>query len=127
MSISLLTLLHHVRISTSSYYAHQQREERCYTRQRTLPHRGGGSSWRLNPRVESNSTATIDGEAAMAEDATQETIVRPIGSRLSTRSALLLRRIRRHAAFVGPGVIATVAYIDPGNWATDLQAGSEVS
>ncbi|KAL8279243.1 hypothetical protein RQP46_008280 [Phenoliferia psychrophenolica] len=26
--------------------------------------------------------------------------------------------------FVGPGIIASVAYIDPGNWSTDLQAGS---
>ncbi|KAI5478528.1 metal iron transporter [Pseudohyphozyma bogoriensis] len=34
-------------------------------------------------------------------------------------------KIKRHAAFVGPGVIASVAYIDPGNWATDLQAGSQ--
>jgi hypothetical protein len=30
----------------------------------------------------------------------------------------------RHGSFVGPGIIASVAYIDPGNWATDLQAGS---
>ncbi|KAK4049425.1 Manganese transporter smf1 [Microbotryomycetes sp. JL201] len=34
-------------------------------------------------------------------------------------------RIKRHAAFIGPGVIASVAYIDPGNWSTDLAAGSQ--
>lgn len=33
--------------------------------------------------------------------------------------------VRRHAYFLGPGIIASVAYADPGNWATDLQAGSE--
>lgn len=37
-----------------------------------------------------------------------------------------MRNLKRHGAFVGPGVIASVAYIDPGNWATDLQAGSQV-
>ncbi|GAA5884985.1 hypothetical protein JCM6882_007181 [Rhodosporidiobolus microsporus] len=31
---------------------------------------------------------------------------------------------KRHLAFVGPGVIASVAYLDPGNWSTDLAAGS---
>lgn len=37
------------------------------------------------------------------------------------------RNVKRHGAFIGPGIIASVAYIDPGNWATDLQAGSSVS
>ncbi|SPO48209.1 related to vacuolar transport protein ESP1 [Moesziomyces antarcticus] len=36
-----------------------------------------------------------------------------------------VRVVRRHAYFVGPGIVASVAYADPGNWATDLQAGSE--
>lgn len=30
----------------------------------------------------------------------------------------------RHMSFVGPGLIAAVAYCDPGNWATDMEAGS---
>lgn len=30
-----------------------------------------------------------------------------------------------HLHFVGPGLVSSVAYIDPGNWATDLQAGSK--
>ncbi|PKI83057.1 Manganese transporter smf1 [Malassezia vespertilionis] len=30
----------------------------------------------------------------------------------------------RHLSFVGPGIIASVAYFDPGNWATDMEAGS---
>lgn len=34
--------------------------------------------------------------------------------------------LKRHMAFVGPGVIASVAYLDPGNWSTDLAAGSQV-
>ncbi|KAK0535016.1 Manganese transporter smf1 [Tilletia horrida] len=32
--------------------------------------------------------------------------------------------LSRHAAFIGPGIVASVAYADPGNWATDLQAGA---
>lgn len=34
------------------------------------------------------------------------------------------RILRTHLAFIGPGVIASIGYMDPGNWATDLQAGS---
>ncbi|WFD35584.1 Manganese transporter smf1 [Malassezia cuniculi] len=30
----------------------------------------------------------------------------------------------RHLSFIGPGLIAAVAYCDPGNWATDMEAGS---
>ncbi|GAA6047718.1 hypothetical protein JCM3770_001743 [Rhodotorula araucariae] len=37
----------------------------------------------------------------------------------------VLKALKRHAAFVGPGVIASVAYLDPGNWSTDLAAGSQ--
>lgn len=32
---------------------------------------------------------------------------------------------KRHAAFIGPGIIASVGYTDPGNWVTDLAAGSQ--
>lgn len=32
--------------------------------------------------------------------------------------------LARHLAFMGPGLIASVAYCDPGNWATDMEAGS---
>ncbi|GAA5984145.1 hypothetical protein JCM11641_000328 [Rhodosporidiobolus odoratus] len=40
------------------------------------------------------------------------------------RRVRALKALKRHAAFVGPGVIASVAYLDPGNWSTDLAAGS---
>jgi manganese transport protein len=33
-------------------------------------------------------------------------------------------RWRRWLAFIGPGYIVAVGYMDPGNWATDLAAGS---
>ena len=31
---------------------------------------------------------------------------------------------RRFAAFLGPGYMVAVGYMDPGNWATDIEAGS---
>ena len=31
---------------------------------------------------------------------------------------------RRALGFLGPGFLISVGYMDPGNWATDLQAGS---
>ena len=32
--------------------------------------------------------------------------------------------LRRFLAFAGPGYLVTVGYMDPGNWATDLEGGS---
>ena len=34
------------------------------------------------------------------------------------------QRLRKLAAFTGPGFLAAVGYMDPGNWATDLAGGS---
>ncbi|GBQ25277.1 manganese transport protein MntH [Acetobacter estunensis NRIC 0472] len=33
--------------------------------------------------------------------------------------------LKRFAAFVGPGYLVSVGYMDPGNWATDLQGGAQ--
>ncbi|SPO29123.1 related to vacuolar transport protein ESP1 [Ustilago trichophora] len=46
-------------------------------------------------------------------------------ARLASHWATTVRVVRRHVYFLGPGIVASVAYADPGNWATDLQAGSE--
>jgi manganese transport protein len=32
---------------------------------------------------------------------------------------------RQMAAFFGPAVLISVAYVDPGNWGTDLQGGAQ--
>src|SRR6185369_3687747 len=32
---------------------------------------------------------------------------------------------RKTAAFAGPGMLVAVGYMDPGNWATDLQGGAQ--
>src|SRR3974390_2346600 len=34
------------------------------------------------------------------------------------------RGLRVYPAFAGPGVVASIAYIDPGNFATNIQAGA---
>src|ERR1700681_3249591 len=52
---------------------------------------------------------------------------------LSERSVFAARRaltggrrgIRGYLAFVGPAVVASIAYIDPGNFATNIQAGAK--
>src|SRR5580658_10277115 len=34
-------------------------------------------------------------------------------------------RWRQYRAFAGPALLVSVGYMDPGNWATDLQAGAQ--
>ncbi|KAG0150124.1 hypothetical protein CROQUDRAFT_652826 [Cronartium quercuum f. sp. fusiforme G11] len=49
----------------------------------------------------------------------------PAQLRTALTNRLCIRSIlTRHLRFIGPGILASVAYLDPGNWATDLQAGS---
>jgi manganese transport protein len=46
---------------------------------------------------------------------------------LATARAMLAGRGRgwgRYLAFVGPAVVASIAYMDPGNFATNIQAGA---
>jgi hypothetical protein len=33
---------------------------------------------------------------------------------------------RHSRAFVGPAILVSVGYMDPGDWATDLQAGAQL-
>src|SRR5215475_7236034 len=35
-----------------------------------------------------------------------------------------LSRLKKFLAFAGPGYLVSVGYMDPGNWATDLEGGS---
>ena len=32
---------------------------------------------------------------------------------------------KQMAAYFGPGILVSVAYMDPGNWGTDLQGGAQ--
>jgi manganese transport protein len=53
--------------------------------------------------------------------------VRPslAGSQSSVRISDSHQLWRRAAGFIGPGFMVAVGYMDPGNWATDLAAGSK--
>lgn len=50
------------------------------------------------------------------------------GSFLSTKqeplSSKALRILKKYASFIGPGIMVSVAYIDPGNYATGITAGA---
>ena len=70
----------------------------------------------------------------MAND--QCEVMLPAGASLSERTvaagqAVLAgdrggwRAWRAYAAFAGPAVIASIAYVDPGNFATNIQAGAK--
>ncbi len=37
------------------------------------------------------------------------------------------RTLRRILAFLGPAFLVSVGYMDPGNWATDLEGGARFS
>ncbi len=43
---------------------------------------------------------------------------------IDARQASRLGAFRRFLGFVGPGFLVSVGYMDPGNWATDLEGGS---
>ena len=45
----------------------------------------------------------------------------------AARDVLTGRRsgLRAYLAFAGPAVVASIAYIDPGNYATNIQAGAK--
>ncbi|KAH9453093.1 hypothetical protein Pst134EB_017027 [Puccinia striiformis f. sp. tritici] len=45
-------------------------------------------------------------------------------TRQISRCTKIKQTLKNHLRFIGPGLVASVAYCDPGNWATDLGAGS---
>lgn len=58
----------------------------------------------------------LDGQMPLIGDSSKPTY--------STWWQGIVQTVIRHMSFVGPGLIAAVAYCDPGNWATDMEAGS---
>src|SRR6202163_3852490 len=67
----------------------------------------------------------------MSSPATSEPIERPTSlterTLATAHQALVGRRggLRATLAFAGPAVIASIAYMDPGNFATNIQAGAK--
>lgn len=50
---------------------------------------------------------------------------RPFKSFLTSSAVHCARRLAKFAGFIGPGFLIAVAYIDPGNYATDVEAGAQ--
>lgn len=48
----------------------------------------------------------------------------PASPRLSAATAARIAGLRRLLGFAGPGWLVAIGYMDPGNWATDIAAGS---
>src|SRR5215510_3729735 len=42
----------------------------------------------------------------------------------SAASTISFRRLRSLAPFLGPAFLVSVGYMDPGNWATDIEGGA---
>jgi hypothetical protein len=77
-------------------------------------------------------SAIPGGDAAMSDYATVTASTFRQES-LSERTVAVARRVlagqrcgfRAYLAFVGPAVVASIAYMDPGNFATNIQAGAK--
>jgi manganese transport protein len=71
--------------------------------------------------------ATIDGPVASAPPTTNTDAAEPTGMQGAARAALdgRQRGLRAILPFLGPAFIASVAYIDPGNFATNISGGAQ--
>src|SRR5216683_2662732 len=82
--------------------------------------------------LHSNGEAETSGNAVLDAGASWDVGMAGPGS-LTERNVATARQVlagRRsglsaHLAFVGPAVVASIAYIDPGNFATNIQAGAK--
>lgn len=78
------------------------------------------------PRLPNESRPSLKqvDEEENAQDTTNPptTLMQKIGTGAKTGKDFLVVHVTRH---VGPGVLASIAYFDPGNWSVDLQAGSQ--
>ncbi|WRT65463.1 uncharacterized protein IL334_002406 [Kwoniella shivajii] len=64
----------------------------------------------------------MQGRTARRDDPTRDKRITKEKEKLTWKRCRDL--VWRHLHFVGPGLVSSVAYIDPGNWATDLEAGA---
>jgi len=77
-----------------------------------------------SPAIKSPSAVNIDPLRRAPCQQFQPRRLRHVHS-LSTFTNKLMISLQKYAKFVGPGFLIAVAYIDPGNYATDVQAGAE--
>lgn len=67
------------------------------------------------PKKHSRSPTSLYDASLLAEE----------DSTSGNRFTRLLAKVKRFLAFCGPGYMIAVGYMDPGNWATDIEAGSK--
>ncbi|GAB7340197.1 hypothetical protein MBLNU457_6668t1 [Dothideomycetes sp. NU457] len=76
--------------------------------------------------IERRNTAASAGPAGQTDDNSDRSSVST--TRLASKSKDVLSRtgtiLAKYAKFIGPGAMVSVAYIDPGNYATDVAAGA---
>ena len=60
-----------------------------------------------------------------SHDGWRRAAVSPPCRRSLVRSRSTSRHMAKDARFSGPGLLVAVGYMDPGNWATDLQGGAQ--
>ncbi|KAG8687889.1 hypothetical protein FRC11_006429 [Ceratobasidium sp. 423] len=78
---------------------------------------------RLPSRSQFSQKQTNDKDAqATTDPVPNPTRMEKFRAQVKTGKDFLVVHITRH---VGPGVLASIAYFDPGNWSVDLQAGSQ--
>jgi metal iron transporter len=82
---------------------------------------------RIDPNLNCSEPPSIQqGIAKSKESISSQSVAATPRSNHSTRTYLRQARdvLVKYAQFVGPGFLIAVAYIDPGNYATDVEAGA---
>ena len=82
---------------------------------------------------ESNQPIAAHSSAALSEPATDRIAAVPRRGAMSLEGMHSSVKVPHHkagfwkqmAAYFGPGILVSVAYMDPGNWGTDLQGGAQ--
>lgn len=64
-------------------------------------------------KLKKKESSTLYDDSVMLEDENQET------------QKSFMAKLKRFLSFCGPGYMIAVGYMDPGNWATDIEAGSK--
>src|SRR4051812_15667986 len=84
----------------------------------------------FHPRCDSCLTYETDGklsgdEGYMATDSVTAPTITPSLEEIHSSVPIPRNWWRRFLAFSGPAILISVGYMDPGNWGSDLKAGSK--
>lgn len=68
----------------------------------------------MTTKLKKKDSSTLYDDSVMLEDAEEQGRQKPF-----------IAKLKRFLSFCGPGYMIAVGYMDPGNWATDIEAGSK--